>query len=143
MHHVVMSQSLRPLADDVIQFLAILQASSIGGETSILCQLGLLDSCCQLREIGVVVDGDGTPPVFAAAWVDVVRGKKAVQVAIALLDIAVDGIFDYGGIGQRSGGEGLAEVDPLPAPGTACMAQCANDGKGSTHTSGGIGLAGP
>ena len=50
------------------------------------------------------------------------RGKEAIQVAITLLDFTVDGIFDDSGIGKRSGGECLAEVDPLTLTSTPGMA---------------------
>jgi hypothetical protein len=52
-----------------------------------------------------------------------VGSKETVVIAVALLNIAIDGIFDHGGIGQRGCRQGLPQVDPLALTGAPGAAQ--------------------
>src|SRR6266566_9965194 len=103
----------RPRANESVERLAMLKARCIGSEARITRQFRLTHHGSQGCELLVVLDGDGTPLIFTTACIDVMGREETRGIAIALLDRAVHGIFDHGGIGERNSRQRLSQVDPL------------------------------
>src|SRR5579859_452315 len=141
MHCVVVVVLCRPCADEIVERLPVLDARVVGGEACILSQLGLSHGCCQGCKLRIILHGDSAPLVVPAAGVDVMRGEEAIQIAVTLLDIAIDDIFDDGGIGEGGSSEGLTKIDPLSLACAPGVTERGNNRESGGDATGGVGIA--
>src|SRR5260370_8908613 len=112
-HHIIVVELRSPFTDEFVEGLSILNTRSIHCETRILGQFRLTYCCGERSELCITFHGNSAPLVVSATWVNVMWCKEAMEMAVALPDIPIDGIFHDGGLSPPVRRASLPGADPF------------------------------